>query len=181
MSMAPRPDADALRERITLAPVRSDADIAAACWLARDFFDYMRAAYPARVALIDAYLIAQDFEGQLAGFRTHFNPPRGECMLARLGAEPVGVVMLKPAAEDVCELNRMYVTRPARGHGIGRALCEAVIERARRLGYREIRLDALNERVDALPLYYRLGFAPDPDPPAFARTDPEVVSLRMPL
>jgi GNAT superfamily N-acetyltransferase len=171
----------AVLERVTIAPARGDADIAAASRLARDFFAYMRATYPDRAALIDAYLIEQDFEGQLADFRTHFNPPRGECMLARLDGQPAGVVMLKPERQGVCELNRMYVTRPARGRGVGRALCEALIARARDLGYREIRLDALNDRVEALPLYYRLGFAPDPDPPAFARVDPDVISLRMPL
>ena len=81
----------------------------------------------------------------------------------------------------VCELNRMYVVRAARGRGIGRRLCETLLERARELGYREVRLDALNERVEALPLYRALGFGPDPDPPAFIRADPEVVSLRMAL
>ncbi len=165
----------------SIAPVRSDPDIAAAAQLARDFFGYMRATYPEREAAIDAYLIAQDFEGQLARFRDHFNPPAGECLLARLAGTPAGVVMLKPAEPGTCELNRMYVTRAARGHGIGRRLCEELIARARALGYREIRLDALNARVEALPLYYKLGFGPDPTPPDFARNEPGVISLRMPL
>ncbi|WP_111430379.1 GNAT family N-acetyltransferase [Rhodobacteraceae bacterium DSL-40] len=164
-----------------ITPVRSDDDIALASQLARAFFDYMRAAWPERAGLIDDYLIAQDFEGQLADFRNHFTPPHGECLLARLGGEGVGIVMLKPYAPEVCELNRMYVTRAARGHGLGRRLCEELISQARALGYREIRLDALNERVDAVPLYRKLGFGPDPDPPAFTRRDPEIVSLRMTL
>jgi len=171
----------AMAADITLGPVRSDADIAAAAELARDFFAYMRATYPERAALIDAYLVDQDFEGQLADFRSHFSPPHGECLLARLGGAPAGLVMLKPYGEGVCELNRMYVTRAARGRGLGRALCEGLIERARALGYREIRLDALNERVDAVPLYRKLGFGPDPEPPAFALRDPEIISMRMAL
>jgi GNAT superfamily N-acetyltransferase len=165
----------------TIVPVRSDAEVAAASALARTFFDYMRATFPESALLIDAYLIDQDFEGQLADFRTHFNPPRGECLLARLGGAPAGIVMLKPHAPGVCELNRMYVTREARGHGLGRKLCETLIARARALGYREIRLDALNRRVDAVPLYRKLGFLPDPDPPAFVGRDPGIVSLRMTL
>jgi GNAT superfamily N-acetyltransferase len=164
---------------ISIAPVRSDADIAAASRLARDFFAYLRATYPEAEAAIDAYLVVQDFEGQLAGFREHFNPPHGECMLARLDGAPVGVVMLKPYAPGVCELNRMYVAGAARGRGVGRGLCERLIARARELGYHEIRLDALNERIEALPLYRALGFAPDPDPPAHARDEPGVISLRM--
>jgi GNAT superfamily N-acetyltransferase len=166
---------------IRIDVVRSDEDVAAAAALAREFFAYMRATYPEKEAAIDTYLVIQDFEGQLADFRTHFNPPRGECMLARLDGEPAGVVMLKPYSPGVCELNRMYVARAARGHGVGRGLCEGLIARARELGYREIRLDALNERVEAVPLYYKLGFTPDPDPPAYAREEPGVISLRMPL
>jgi GNAT superfamily N-acetyltransferase len=168
-------------EALAIEPVRDDAAVAAASRLAREFFAYMRATYPEREATIDAYLLAQDFEGQLADFRAHFNPPRGECLLARLGGEPVGVVMLKPYAEGVCELNRMYVATAARGRGVGRRLCETLIARARDLGYREVRLDTLNERVEALPLYRALGFRPDPDPPAYMRADPELVSLRMTL
>jgi GNAT superfamily N-acetyltransferase len=75
----------------------------------------------------------------------------------------------------------MYVTKAARGRGVGRALCEALIARAGALGYREIRLDALNERVEAVPLYRALGFGPDPNPPAFTRTDPAIISLRRAL
>jgi GNAT superfamily N-acetyltransferase len=166
---------------LALGPVRSDADVAAAAELARGFFAYMRATYPERAATIDAYLVAQDFEGQLADFRSHFNPPRGECLLARLDGIPAGLVMLKPYGPGVCELNRMYVARAARGRGLGRALCEGLLARARDLGYREVRLDALSERVDALPLYRKLGFGPDPDPQAFVRTDPDIVSMRMAL
>ena len=166
---------------IALGPVRSEADVAAAAELARDFFDYMRATSPERVATIDAYLIDQEFEGQLAEFRAHFNPPHGECLLARLDGEPAGVVMLKPYGDGVCEMNRMYVTRAARGRGLGRALCETLIARARALGYREMRLDTLNERVEAVPLYRKLGFGPDPDPPAFTHHDPDVISMRLTL
>jgi GNAT superfamily N-acetyltransferase len=166
---------------VSVAPARSDADVAAASQLARDFFAYLRARFTERATDLDAYLADQDFEGQLADFRSHFNPPSGECMLARLDGTPVGVVMLKPYGPGVCELNRMYVVRAARGRGIGRALCEALIARARALGYREMRLDALNAQVDALPLYGKLGFGPDPDPPAFARAVPELVSMRLAL
>jgi GNAT superfamily N-acetyltransferase len=164
---------------VAVEPVRSDVDIAAASRLARAFFAYMRATYPEQVPTIDAYLVAQDFEGQLADFRNHFGPPRGECLLARLDGAPVGVVMLKPYAEGVCELNRMYVAPEGRGRGVGRLLCVTLLDRARALGYRAVRLDALNERVEAVPLYRRLGFGPDSDPPVY--TDSAVVSMLRPL
>ena len=141
--------------------MRSDADVAAASQLARDFFAYMRATYPETQARPSTPTWSiQDFEGQLADFRSHFNPPHGECLLARLDGEPAGIVMLKPYAEGVCELNRMYVTRAARGRGLGRALCEALIAGRARSATAQIRLDALNAQVEAVPLYRKLGFRP---------------------
>ena len=73
----------------------------------------MRATYPETEAAIDAYLVAQDFEGQLADFRDHFNPPHGECLLARLDGAPVGVVMLKPYAAGRLRA-QPHVRRPRR-------------------------------------------------------------------
>ena len=76
----------------------------------------MRETYPEKRAAIDAYLVIQDFEGQLASFRDHFNPPHGECMLARLdGAAGRRRHAQALFAPGVCELNRMYVLRAARG------------------------------------------------------------------
>lgn len=177
--MVPRPEM--AEGPVSIATVRSDADVAAASTLARAFFAYMRETYPAQAATIDAYLAAQDFEGQLADFRAHFNPPKGECLLARLGDAPAGIVMLKPYGDGVCELNRMYVPEAARGRGIARVLCEKLMELARGLGYREIRLDTLNARVEALPLYRSLGFLPEAERPAFAARDPGIVCLRRAL
>ena len=163
LAPAPKPVNAMPDPAVSIAPVRSDEEVAAASQLAREFFAYMRAHYPEKRAAIEAYLIIQDFEGQLAAFRDHFNPPHGDCMLARLDGAPVGVVMLKPYdTPGVCELNRMYVADAARGRGVGRALCEALLAQARALGYREVRLDVLNARVEALPLYRKLGFGPDP-------------------
>ena len=166
---------------VSIGPVRGDADVAAASALVRTFFAYMRATFPEQAATIDAYRVDQDVEEQLAAFRSHFNPPKGECLLARIAGDPAGIVMLKPYAPGVCELNRMYVTAAARGRGIARALCETLIARARDLRYREIRLDTPNARVEALPLYRSLGFLPEAERPAFAARDPDIVCLRRPL
>lgn len=161
-----------------IAPVRSDADVAAATALAWEFVALLRDRYPERAESIDDYLKEQRFEEMLANFRDFFNPPTGECMLARLDGDPVGIVMLKPVDNELCEMNRMFVQAHARGHGIGRQLCQALFEAARALGYIEMRLGALNRHVEALPLYYSLGFEADPNPPPHAAADPGVISLR---
>jgi ribosomal protein S18 acetylase RimI-like enzyme len=60
-------------------------------------------------------------------------------------------------AED-CWLEDLYVADEARGAGLGRALTEAVIERATARGCRRVELDVNTENPAAMALYRSLGF-----------------------
>jgi GNAT superfamily N-acetyltransferase len=133
-----------------IIPVRTPDDLAAAIALFR--------AYAASLGVDLAY---QDFEAELAAMPGKYAPPTGELLLARgVDGAPLGCVGLRPIdPAGCCEMKRLYVSPDARGMGLGRALVEAVLEAALRLGFRELRLDTLPDMADAQALYARMGFA----------------------
>ena len=67
-------------------------------------------------------------------------------------------------AED-CWLEDLFVRDEARGKGLGRALTEAAIERARERGCARIELDANEANRAAVGLYEALGFSAWQEPP----------------
>jgi ribosomal protein S18 acetylase RimI-like enzyme len=93
-----------------------------------------------------------------------YAPPEGELLLAKTpDGEAIGCIALKPLSDGACEIKRLYVRPSARGLGLGKALAEAIIAAAERIGYREIKLDTLSSMTAATTLYRGLGFELIPD------------------
>jgi len=118
--------------------------------------DAVRGLFREYEASLPFDLSFQNFEEELKGLPGRYAPPSGRMLLAHYGGAFVGCVALRRIGEDVCEMKRLFVQPAFRGKGAGKALAEAVIEEARRIGYKRMRLDTVLE--PAKSLYRSLGF-----------------------
>lgn len=63
-----------------------------------------------------------------------------------------------------CELVKMYLSKAARGRGLGRQLIDIALEKARSLGYRQVYLETMPELRQAVSVYEKFGFDYLPGP-----------------
>ncbi len=101
----------------------------------------------------------QNFGAELASLPGKYVPPGGALLLAETPAGKVlGCIAMRPLSQELVEMKRLYVAHAARGLGLGRALAEAIIAEARRVGYREMKLDTIPILTAARTLYESMGF-----------------------
>lgn len=137
---------------VRIRRAKSAADLAAV----RDLFE----AYAASLSVELRY---QDFAAEVAGLPGKYAPPRGELLIAVAPAgDALGCVALRPQGDGDAEMKRLYVAPAGRRLGLGRALVEAVITRARAMGYAGIKLDTLPTMTEAMALYSQAGFVATP-------------------
>jgi ribosomal protein S18 acetylase RimI-like enzyme len=120
-----------------------------------DDADALRALFREYAAWLGPEGWFTDLEAELAALPGGYDA----ILIARDGEEVVGCVALRPLGDGACEMKRLYVRPAGRGSGAGRTLAVAIVEEARRLGYRTMRLDTLPTMGAAQELYRSLGFA----------------------
>lgn len=88
--------------------------------------------------------------------------PGGLIVMAEYDGIPVGTCALLLLPSGDYELAKMAVAESARGQGVGRALAEAVIARARAMHIEQLELFTNTSLEPAVRLYRSLGFVDAP-------------------
>ena len=84
-------------------------------------------------------------------------PPKGACLLAVIGDEVVGCVLLRPKSKNVLEALKLYVKPSHRRTGVARILMEEAKSRAA-IHHRVLALQVHADRLRAIALYRSIGF-----------------------
>jgi GNAT superfamily N-acetyltransferase len=157
-------------DRMTTAPVASSAATIRYAGLAADLA-LARALFIEYAQWLKVDLCFQGFDEELATLPGAYVPPRGRLLLAGTPGEAFGCIALRPLDSDsgcgapaepasafVGEVKRLYVQPAHRGEGWGERLARALIDEARAIGYRELKLDTLDWMTAARALYAGVGF-----------------------
>ena len=91
----------------------------------------------------------------------NYAPPRAGYIVLVDGSRVLGgagFAQLTGAAEDVCELRKMYFLPEARGLGKAQEMLSEIFTRAKVAGYNKMYLETIDSAAAARKLYERNGF-----------------------
>ncbi|WP_274373875.1 MULTISPECIES: GNAT family N-acetyltransferase [Synergistales] len=100
----------------------------------------------------------QGIDYELDNFPGKYIKPNRAFLVAKVDNMAIGCVGLRKIDNDTCEMKRLYVSNEYKGKGIGKALVEKIIMKAKNMNYIKIRLDTLPKMKTAQELYKNFGF-----------------------
>lgn len=136
-----------MKHLLKIQPCISPAEYSQAVSLTRDYLNWL-----------ELDLAYQGVEAEFKKFPEMYGSPNGLFLLAYCGESVAGGVGLRTLESNVCEMKRLYVYDQFKGEGIGRKLCEQLIDQGKNMGFKSMRLDTLASMKPAISLYTDLGF-----------------------
>jgi ribosomal protein S18 acetylase RimI-like enzyme len=120
--------------------------------------DEIRSLFMEYASSLDFNLEFQDFENELKSLPGKYAPPEGKLYLALYKNKAAGCIAVRKIDNEYCEMKRLFVRPEFRGLNIGRALTEIIINEARKIGYKFMRLDTVRSMTSARKIYKEFGF-----------------------
>jgi len=110
-------------------------------------------------AWLDVDLCFQSFEEELKNLPGKYASPTGRLFLAFADEKIAGCIALRKIDDETCEMKRLFVREDFRGSGVGKKLIEKLIAEAQEIGYKQLLLDTLPDKMPkAVALYRIYGF-----------------------
>lgn len=100
----------------------------------------------------------ENFEQEIASLPGSYAQPEGRLMMALYEGEAAGCVAIRKMDASTGEVKRLYVPPEYRGNGIGGSMVRAVVEEAKKMGFKKLVADTdLNMRI-AMVVFDEHGF-----------------------
>lgn len=108
---------------------------------------------------LNVSLCFQDFDKELAELPGKYASPEGRLYLVKHGEDYIGCIGLRKISHGICEMKRLFIKPEHQGHGLGKKLVEFIINDAKDIGYKLMRLDTIKEKMpNAVDIYEKHGF-----------------------
>ena len=136
----------------------TSVDFGAFAALVSEYVAWCRVRYRDQPGFVDKVFGHQALAAELGLLCATYSSPSGKALVAVRDGESCGAVAYRRLTDGTCEMKRLVVSGRFKGHGTGRALCQAIISSARDDGHRLMRLDTGHLMTEAIDLYESLGF-----------------------
>ena len=136
----------------------SEAEFDSVRQLMRAFIAWHRLRHHDQIQLVESYFDSAAFDAELVALPEKYQEPDGALLLATFNEQPAGCVALRRIDSTSCEMKRRFVDPSFQGKGVGRALGQAIVDKAKSQGYQRVLLDSGAKQFEAHALYRSLGF-----------------------
>lgn len=108
---------------------------------------------------LNVSLCFQGFEEEVNSLPGKYSPPEGRLYIVKYDSKYSGCIALRKIEDGICEMKRLFLKEELRGKGIGNTLVTKIINDAKAIGYKTMRLDTIKEKMPkAVEIYTKHGF-----------------------
>lgn len=101
-----------------------------------------------------------DSLSDLDNIKLNYFDNKGTFLVIADNGKIVGSGGIRRFNDEICELKRMWLLQDYRGKGLGMKMTEILLDFAKTVGYKAVRLDLVDQQkqLPAIKLYKRFGF-----------------------